>query len=1687
MSSSAGKLQPTRASLPITFLLLAAGLRSVQAAPDQCVVSILNRVSEVKPDGTWKVDNLPANLGLVRARFSCVENGVTRTGQSKFFQIPADQFTGFESTFSLDDPASVPSSISIAAAPTLLRAEGATSRLAVTARFVDGTTGDVTPVSKGTSYVTSNPGIATVSADGTVTAVKSGTAVISAMNENILASVDITVSFAGDSDGDGIPDDVEIALGLDPNNAADAKEDVDEDGLTAIEESRAGTNLFVPDTDGDFVNDGEEVAAGTNPLDAKSTSYAGRLASISISPRVVTLKTNEILPAEVTRQLMVSGVLKTGQVVDLTGRGKGTTYTSSDLTVVNFGDADGLLFAGEPGSALVTAMNSGSSASVPVLVTLFTPVALGFVSIPGQANNVDTVESIAYVAAGGAGLQVVDVANPRSPQIIGVLDTAGNANDVVVSGGFAYVVDGTSGLVVIDVSDPTNPVRKGMLGTPGVANDVVVRGSVAYVASGPSGLQLIDVSNPAVPKILGSVDTPGTVYGVDVDEERKIAAVADGPAGLQVIDVSDPGTPARLGGVDTQVGDDGGLDVVIAGNYAYVANGSPSGFNGGLVAVDISDATRPVIAGTTPENLSNLWDIVVVGDLALAADTYAAQFQLSSVQTFNLTEPSTPVAALPIDFSGDANFRNDYGTGIDAERGFVYLTGARCLGFTHHGASCSGGLHIGQFLDTADDVVDDLGIPPTVSIDSPANGAEVVEGTTITVVASASDDVEVALVQFFAGVQLVSTDTSRPFTATLNVPLGMGSFDVGARALDVGNNLSSKATVTLVVRPDLTPPTVRITSPADGSTVLEGQSISIAADATDDVAVDRVELSTSTGFFESDSLLPYEATFSVPASQGVTEVIIRATAFDKHGNSTAAPPVRVNVRKAGLVTLQISGIVRLPDGTAAAGASVRTSVGAQTTAGPDGSFSLDVEALQGTTFSAVLTFELGGRRFSKAVKLEASAGTETVDLGAVVLVEIPRDLFPNRVIETGAGPGSIAAHDLDGDGDADLAVANADSNTVSVLLNQGGGTFTAHVEYVVGSTPYSVALGDLDGDGDADLAAANNSASGTVSILRNQGDGTFATQVQYGAGSAPIAIALGDLDRDGDMDLSVANQGSGTVSVLRNQGNGTFATHVQYSVGSGPFSVALGDLDQDADADVAVTNRSSNTVSVLRNQGDGTFAAQVQYGVGSLPGSVALGDLDGDGFKDLAVANSSSSTVSVLRNAGDGTFAAHAQYSVGGAGSAPIFGALGDLDGDGDSDIAVANASSNTVSILSNEGDGTFTAAVQYGVGTNPFSVALEDLDGDGVADLAVANRGSNTVSVILNRGSGVLVAQLQYVVGSTPTSVAQGDVNGDGGADLAVANASSNTVSILSNEGEGTFAAHVQYGVGFSPSSVAIEDLDGDVVADLAVANRGSNTVSVLQNLGDGTFAAHVQYGAGGGGSVPSSVALGDVDKDGDADLAVANSHIVFGTVSVLQNQADGTFAAQVQYGAGAEPSSVAQGDIDGDGDADLAVANAGFNTNTVSVLLSQGDGTFANQVQYGVGARPISVAQGDIDGDGDADILVANQGSNSASVLRNQGDGSFEGQVQYDAGNSPSSIALRDLDGDGRADLVVANGSSNTVSVLLNPGDGTFAAQVQYGVGVSPSSVTLSDLDRDGDMDIVVANSSGGTVSILLNQSVR
>ena len=395
------------------------------------------------------------------------------------------------------------------------------------------------------------------------------------------------------------------------------------------------------------------------------------------------------------------------------------------------------------------------------------------------------------------------------------------------------------------------------------------------------------------------------------------------------------------------------------------------------------------------------------------------------------------------------------------------------------------------------------------------------------------------------------------------------------------------------------------------------------------------------------------------------------------------------------------------------------------------------------------------------------------------------------------------------------------------------------------------------------------------------------------------------------------------------------------------------------------------------------------------------------------------------------------------------------------------------------------------GAGVYPVSVVIGDLNGDGKPDVAVANMYDNTVSVMLGNGNGTFGAKTDFATGTGPYSLAIGDLNGDGKLDLATANMNVSTVSVLPGNGNGTFGAKTDLSTGSKPYSVAIGDLNGDGKPDLATANYYGNSVSVLLGNGNGTFGTRADYGTG---SYPTCVAIGDLNADGKLDLAVANYGYTSSsnTVSVLLGYGNGSFGTKTDYATGSFPYCVAIGDLNRDGKPDLAVANS--TSNTVSVMLGNGDGTFGTKSDFATGTAPLCVAIGDLDGDGKPDLVVADEYMYTVSVLLGTGTGAFGPKTDYGTGINPFSVAIRDLNGDRRPDVVVADYGSNAVAVMINLGGTPWvgvpvstAASAALRVQASPNPVAdrtaiSFSLPAPGQASVCVYDVSGRLVSTLV-----
>jgi hypothetical protein len=280
------------------------------------------------------------------------------------------------------------------------------------------------------------------------------------------------------------------------------------------------------------------------------------------------------------------------------------------------------------------------------------------------------------------------------------------------------------------------------------------------------------------------------------------------------------------------------------------------------------------------------------------------------------------------------------------------------------------------------------------------------------------------------------------------------------------------------------------------------------------------------------------------------------------------------------------------------------------------------------------------------------------------------------------------------------------------------------------------------------------------------------------------------------------------------------------------------------------------------------------------------------------------------------------------------------------------------------------------------------------------------------------------------------------------------------------------QFGTGHPTITVSWGDADRDGDPDLAVANTNGDQNYLYLNEGGGTFTELARFG------LKDTFALvwGDVDNDGDEDVAVGNATGFNPQNRLTLNNGDGTFVGQSQFGAHGT-TSMAWSDFDLDGDLDLATGNGILGAVTQNYLYRNDGGTFAEIPQFGIGQTE-AVVWGDFDLDGDSDLAVGRGGFGflgQSHLYLNNGDGTFTERAEFGFADT-ASLAAGDFDNDGDLDVAVGNWNATQCRLYVNQGDGTFVGEDQFG-SRDTNTCNWGDLDNDGDLDLVVGNGDFGS----------
>ncbi|MGA2354830.1 MAG: FG-GAP-like repeat-containing protein [Terriglobales bacterium] len=519
----------------------------------------------------------------------------------------------------------------------------------------------------------------------------------------------------------------------------------------------------------------------------------------------------------------------------------------------------------------------------------------------------------------------------------------------------------------------------------------------------------------------------------------------------------------------------------------------------------------------------------------------------------------------------------------------------------------------------------------------------------------------------------------------------------------------------------------------------------------------------------------------------------------------------------------------------------------------DGTFQTPVFYPQGSN-SGALAVAIG--QLIKGDNGDVVMGTGN---GAYVYLNNGDGTFKTPVLYGPSWINSITITDINGDKKNDLVVSSYSSSAVWTMLGNGKGGFTAGESFATSGYPNNVVVADFNSDKKLDFATSNNSGE-WITVGLGNGDGTFRSSQSFGyTWSGTVAqIATADLNDDGNLDIVEAGGGTGVgITVMLGTSHGAFGSPISTAVGCGQANrggvnaIALGDVTGDGKVDVVATMTNSgggcpnNEVAVLAGLGTGKFKAPALYstGVTVQSGPVALADLRGGGKLDIVTSNADGS-LSVLLNNGKGIYGA-ANVITGASGSDAGNIVVGDFNHDGKLDLAITNYSGTAVNVLLGNGDGSFQPPILTPSPINPVGLTAGDFNNDGKLDLALTSWNNNgSLQIFSGNGDGTFTLGTLYKFnawvecypsgGTNPYWLSAGDLNQDGKLDLAIA------------------VTYTQCGTEYS----------GEQDWGAALVYTGN---------GDGTF--NLEPGPFLGGVDNSGIVLGDFNRDGMLDMAVAGN----------------------------------------------------------------------------------------------------------------------------------------------------------------------------------------------------------------------
>ncbi|MEO9571662.1 MAG: FG-GAP-like repeat-containing protein [Polaribacter sp.] len=693
-------------------------------------------------------------------------------------------------------------------------------------------------------------------------------------------------------------------------------------------------------------------------------------------------------------------------------------------------------------------------------------------------------------------------------------------------------------------------------------------------------------------------------------------------------------------------------------------------------------------------------------------------------------------------------------------------------------------------------------------------------------------------------------------------------------------------------------------------------------------------------------------------------------------------------------------------------------------------------------------------------------------------------------------PKSVTVGDVDIDGDLDILSASVDNTIAWYENDGATNpVFTKMVVTTSADTPVNIVVTDIDGDGNLDILSGSYEDDKIVWYQNDGTTNPTFTKVAISTTLVSNNITSGDIDGDGDLDIISSSIDEDSIAWYEVEEDLYLTSTVPLDASRNILEDANITLVFSAPVDAATVTATNILVSGSEtgsitgvftggNTNTIVFNPSANFNPGEIITVTTTPELESVGFslansgvfqftiaKSILLNTSPSATATnILANTDIVlTFLSNIDAATVTANNIVITGSqTGNIDGvftGGDTNIITFNPTTNF-----NSGE-----IVTVMITTNVKSVGVP---------LATPIVFNFTVATTLVPDSMTFINNKIDTTVDMATDVTIGDIDGDGDLDILSASYWDDTIAWYQNDGNAdpTFVKNIVTESASGASNIVLGDIDNDGDLDVICASSYDDTLAWFENDG-AVIPSFTKMEITNTALSPYSVSIGDIDGDGDLDILSASysddtiawyendgaSNPTFNKI-VVTNDADGAY-------------SVAVGDIDGDGDLDIL--SASYSDDTIAWYKNNGavNPTFNKIVLTSIADGAISVNVGDVDNDGDLDILSTSYRDDTVLWFENDGGvtPSFNKIVITNTADGAQNVNVGDIDGDGDLDILSASKADDSIAWYKNNGavDPVFSKILITNTADNPIGLALGDVDGDGDLDVFSASFNDDTIA--------